>query len=127
MLYQIVSEDEAQHHPPVGRVLDLLSRMDAQKHSLITLQPSEDPDSYLMIGGGAGQFIACATKDNQTFHNATHPGASGGDVTLLVGGQESVFPPWLIISLAQAQGICRKYWLDQSLDESIIWETQGPA
>ena len=77
-----------------------LLRLDAKKYTMITI--ARDDGKHLTIGGGAGQYVVCATFDNEVFWNLVRPEPTSGVVLLNAGGQDGDFPAGQVVGLEQA-------------------------
>lgn len=70
---------------------------------------AENDEEFLGIGGGDGRYVVTGAFE-ETFPTVVDPGRSGGEESLVVGGQEGSYPSRMIVSLDVALRAARSYY-----------------
>jgi hypothetical protein len=85
----------------IRTITELVGRLDARKHTLLSLSTADG--RVLMIGGGQGAYVVCRIDVDGRSATLTGPGSSGrATITLCVGGQEGDYPENQICTAADA-------------------------
>lgn len=108
--------------PSLDQVEQAVKHLDAERHSLVTLEAGGE--AHMAIGGGGGRFIVYATFDNETFHNLLAGGDSEQMVTLFVGGQDGEYPAKTVVSEEAALTAAKTFAESGKLDPALSWEEQ---
>jgi metal-dependent hydrolase (beta-lactamase superfamily II) len=87
------------------------------------LQPDgSNPETYLCIGGGAGQYVVSGCVDNEYFPTLVDPQRpSEPRVALVVGGQLSAFPSHSIVDLESALLAARSFYTTGGFGGDVHW------
>lgn len=108
--------------PTWDEVANALSRLDARKYTLVTIQgPGEQ---HLAVGGGSGRYVVYATFDNSEFWNLLGGLDKGEPELLNAGGQEGEYPQAQIVTYEQAREAAFAFFLNLQLEPSLIWVRQ---
>ncbi len=101
---------------------ELIRRLDADAWTEVTVSAAQD--RYLMIGGGAGQYVVCAALDDSAFWNLVSNEQASGTVYVTAGGQKGDYPARHVVGFEQANAAARAFLADQRLDPEQTWERQ---
>src|SRR5690349_20562901 len=82
----VFNHEETVESPTVADLEQLLDKLDADVHTMLTLRSVGE--AHMAVGGGANQYVVYATFDNERFWNLMSQVPSNGTVVLKVGGQE---------------------------------------
>jgi hypothetical protein len=115
-----LNQEETFEAPTVAEFDRLLNRLDAQGHTMITLQG--DGDTHMTIGGGDGRYVVYATFDNEVFWNLLQPEQAEGTITLNAGGQEGDYPASHVVSRERARQAGVTFLQISELDPALEWE-----
>lgn len=105
-------------------VADLVRSLDGNRHTLVTLSPGGE--SHMAIGGAARHgMVVYVTADNVTFHNLrTSSPRSGGQVSLVAGGQPGEYDSSNVVTLEEAMIAAARYAETGELAEELYWDIQ---
>ncbi len=97
--------------------------LDGHRKTLVTLET--DSETHMAIGGEAGKCIVYATFDNENFYYLVDPSKSDALESLVVGGQEGIYPTKLCVSLNTALKAAKTFTEFGTLEQSVVWEQDG--
>jgi hypothetical protein len=79
-------------------------------------------ETYLCIGGGAGQYVASGSIDNECFPTLVDFQLPAEPrVTLVVGGQRSAFPGNYILDLESVLRAARSFYTTGGFGSDVEW------
>ena len=81
----------------------------------------------MSIGGGAGKYLVYVTFDNENFSYLINPTKSGDADTLVVGGQEGIYPGKWCVDLTIAMKAAKYFAALGSIEKSVVWERDEVA
>ena len=102
-----------------------IRELDGHRRTLVTLET--DGETHMSIGGGAGKYLVYVTFDNENFSYLINPTKSGNAETLVVGGQEGIYPEKWCVDLTIALKAAKSFAALGSIDKSVIWERDEVA
>lgn len=107
--------------PTWADVARLIKRLDARKHTLVSLKINEN--NHLTVGGGKNQFIVSVTANGDRFFDAICPTRADAraPVRLNVGGQEGEYPADQILDENTAVACAMTYLESGEMDERFKW------
>jgi hypothetical protein len=99
--------------------------MDGQGKTLVTLET--EGETHMAIGGGADQYLVYVTLDNENFNYLMNLTQSDRAETLVVGGQEGIYPAKWCVDLTTALKAAQAFAEFGAIDKTLIWECDGVA
>lgn len=102
-----------------------INELDGQRKTLVTLEA--DRETHMAIGGGKDRFIVYLTFDNESFYYPVASLPFGQEETLVVGGQEGIYPSRLCITKELALKVAKSFAERGAMDQSVTWEREGVA
>ena len=102
-----------------------IRELDGHRRTLVTLET--DGETHMAIGGGASKYLVYVTFDNENFSYLINPTNLGDAETLVVGGQEGIYPGKWCVDLAIAIRAAKSFAEIGSIDKSVIWERDEVA
>ena len=102
-----------------------IRELDGHRRTLVTLET--DGETHMTIGGGASKYLVYVTFDNENFSYLINQIKSGNDETLVVGGQEGIYPGKWCVDLTIALKVAKSFAEIGSIDKSVIWERDEVA
>lgn len=104
-------------------VARLLRRLDALRHTVLALRADED--QQLVICGGAGRFMVCATTGPRNlFELVRDPPSEARRAMLNIGGQMEQLPAERVLDRDTALTCALTYLYTAKLDARFNW--RGP-
>jgi hypothetical protein len=82
---------------------------------------------HMAIGGGMGKYLVYMTTDNECFHYLINPIMPDHDETLVVGGQEGIYPAKWCADLSTTLKAARTFAEFGTVEQSVVWERDGVA
>ena len=94
------------------------------RNDLYLTPDGADPETYLCVGGGAGQYVVFGSIGNETFPTVVSQAESRTDnARLMIGGQEGLYPLRWVVDLPEAICAARAFWQSgQFRGGSLTWE-----
>ena len=118
----LCTEDEVQA-PTMGDSLRAIAALNSKTHTMVFLFGSDN--SYLCVGGGAGQYVAYVSVSGEKFLNLLQDGdGREGKVLINAGGQEGDFPARQVVDAPRVLRATRTFFETGALDLSLRWEEQ---
>ena len=120
-----------QNHGSIEEAIDwkeietAIRELDGHRRTLVTLET--EGESHMAIGGGAGKYLVYVTLDNENFSYLINPTKLGNAETLVVGGQEGIYPGKWCVDLAIALRAAQSFAELGSIDKSVVWERDEVA
>ena len=111
-------------NPSLDQVEAAIRRLDNKRFNDLYLQPAgADTETWLCVGGGAGQYLLSGALGNQRFPTLVDPTrAAEPAVTLRVGGQEGTYPANRVHGLETALEAVRTFWKSARFeDPGFLW------
>lgn len=96
-----------------------IRELDGQRRTLVTLEA--DGETHMAIGGGAGKYLVYVTFDNENFNYLVHSTKLNNAETLVVGGQEGIYPAKWCVDLTTALKAAKSFAEFGTLEKSV-WE-----
>lgn len=100
-----------------------IDQLDGNHRTLVTLET--EGETHMAIGGGKGKYLVYLTFDNEQFHYAVEPSNPNGDESLVVGGQEGVYPAKLCVNKDIAMKTAKTFAELGAMEKSVTWERDG--
>jgi len=100
-----------------------INQLNGQYKTLVTLET--DGETHMAIGGGDGRYVVYLTFDNDRFYYLVDPSKSNLEETLIVGGQEGVYPSKLCIDIDTTLKAAKTFVEFGSMEKSTVWEQDG--
>lgn len=97
--------------------------LDGQHRTLTTLET--DSETHMAIGGGAGRYLVYLTFDNEIFHYLIDPSKSDLEESLVVGGQEGIYPGRMCVGLYRALKAAHTFAEIGEMERAVEWERDG--
>lgn len=115
------NEGEVIANPNWNQIESAIRELDGNTKTLVTL--GEDDENYITIGGGnGGKYIVSVTFDNLEFHNLVDLSKPPQTETLVVGGQEGIYPAKMCVDLLRCLLAARTFAESKKLDSLLSWE-----
>ncbi|MEH1888176.1 MAG: Imm1 family immunity protein [Nostoc sp.] len=76
----------------------------------------------MAIGGGIQKYVVYVTFDNENFYYLVDLSKSNTDETVIVGGQEGVYPAKSCIDLNTTLKAAKTFAELGIMEESVIWK-----
>lgn len=102
-----------------------IRELDGHHKTLVTLET--DSETHMAVGGGQDKYVVYMTFDNESFHYLVDPSRSNVEESLVVGGQEGVYPAKSCVDLNITLKAARAFAELGAMDESVVWETDEVA
>jgi Immunity protein Imm1 len=99
--------------------------MDGQRKTLVTLET--EGETHMAIGGGTGKYLVYVTLDNENFNYLVSPTQSDRAETLVVGGQEGIYPAKWCVDLTTALKAAKAFAEFGAINKTVVWERDGVA
>ena len=107
--------------PSWDEISEALLAMNGMNLNDIYLHPKKsDPETYLAVGGGAGRYLVTGSINNEHFPTLVC-GSSKSDVSLVVGGQEGIYPSNAVVNLEAAISAVKAFYEKGDFDCGINW------
>jgi len=116
----VLSHEEEFDNPSQGDFDRALDNMDARIHTMVTLQTEDQ--RQMIIGGGAGQYVVCATFGKDEFWSLLRPEPGESIVMLNAGGQEGDYPERQVVDKERARRAAHAFLVTRELDPALLWE-----
>lgn len=97
--------------------------LDGHRRTLVTLET--EGETHMSIGGGNGRYLVYLTFDNDNFNYLVDLSGSDKDETLVIGGQEGIYPARSCVDLATAVKAAKVFAQLGTMDRSVSWEREG--
>jgi hypothetical protein len=98
----------------------VIKELDGQHKTLVTLET--DGETHMAIGGGTSQYLVYLTFDNETFHYLVDPSKSDIAQSLVVGGQEGIYPAKLCVGISAVLKAAKTFAEFGTMEKSVSWE-----
>ncbi len=102
-----------------------IKELDGYRKTLVTLEA--EGEMHMAIGGGTGKYLVYVTSDNETFNYLTNPAKSEKAETLVVGGQEGIYPAKWCVDLTTTLKAAKSFAELGTIERSVVWERDGVA
>lgn len=106
-----------------AEIENAIKELDGHRKTLVTL--GTDNETHMSIGGGANKFIVYVTFDNENFYHLINSSQSDSDETLVIGGQESIYPAKLCVDLNTTIKAAKTFAECGAMEKSVFWERDG--
>lgn len=93
--------------------------------TLVTLET--EGDTHMAIGGGTDKYLVYVTFDNENFSYVVNPAKSNNAETLVVGGQEGIYPEKWCVDLKTTLKAAKSFAEFGTIDKSVVWERDEVA
>ncbi|MDF5735010.1 MULTISPECIES: Imm1 family immunity protein [unclassified Nostoc] len=100
-----------------------IKELNGQRKTLVTLET--EGETHMAIGGGIQKYMVYVTFDNDNFHYLVDPSKSDTDETVIVGGQEGIYPAKSCIDLNRTLKAAKTFAELGTMEKSVIWEQDG--
>ncbi|WP_199248416.1 Imm1 family immunity protein [[Phormidium] sp. ETS-05] len=107
-------------NPTWQQIESAISELNGNSQTLVTL--GADEESYMSIGGGAGNYIVNVTFDGMTFYNLVDHSQPEKIEKLTIGGQLGNYSAKLCVDLQAALLVAKTFAQSGTLEESVNWE-----
>jgi hypothetical protein len=97
-----------------------IRELDGHCRTLVTLEAEDE--THMAIGGGSSKYFVYVTFDNETFYYLVDPSKSDNSETLVVGGQEGVYPARSCVDLSTTLKAARGFAEFGKIEKSVVWE-----
>ncbi|MEH2254375.1 Imm1 family immunity protein [Nostoc sp.] len=97
-----------------------IKELDGQRKTLVTLETQGE--THMAIGGGIQKYVVYVTFDNENFYYLVDLSKSNTDETVIVGGQEGVYPAKSCIDLNTTLKAAKTFAELGIMEESVIWK-----
>ena len=101
----------------------VIKELDGKHRTLVTLET--DGEAHLAIGGGPDKFIVYLTFDNEVFYHLLNFAKSNLEETLVVGGQEGLYPAKFCVEIDLIVQVAKKFAEFGTMDQTVVWEKEG--
>ena len=102
-----------------------INQLDGLHRTLVTLEA--EGETHMAIGGGEGKYLVYLTFDNEQFHYVVRPYHQNIDESLVVGGQEGIYPAKLCVDKETAMKAAKTFAERGAMEKSVIWERDEVA
>jgi hypothetical protein len=99
--------------------------LDSDRRTLVTLEA--EGAVHMGIGGGTDQYFVYVTFDNESSNYLVDPSKSDRDETLVIGGQEGIYPAKLCVDLTTTLRAAKAFAEFGRIEKSVVWERDGVA
>ncbi|MDF5719891.1 MAG: Imm1 family immunity protein [Rhizonema sp. PD37] len=76
----------------------------------------------MAVGGGKGKYVVYLTFVKESFHYLVDPSKSDIEESVIVGGQEGVYPAKSCVDLNTTLKAAKVFAELGAMEESVIWE-----
>ncbi|MEH2012715.1 Imm1 family immunity protein [Nostoc sp.] len=97
-----------------------IKELDGHCKTLVTLET--EGETHMAIGGGIQKYVVYVTFDNENFYYLVDLSKSNTDETVIVGGQEGVYPAKSCIDLNTTLKAAKTFAELGIMEESVIWK-----
>lgn len=108
-----------------GEIEAAIKELDGDRKTLVTLEA--EGETHMAIGGGTGKYIVYVTFDNKNFNYLVDPAKSDNPESLIVGGQEGIYPAKWCVDLTTALKAAKAFAEFGTIEKSVAWERDGVA
>jgi Immunity protein Imm1 len=109
--------EEAKHWEEIEAAI---RGLDGHRKTLVTLEAEDE--THMAIGGGNHQYFVYVTFNNENFYYLVDPSKSGASETLVIGGQEGVYPARSCVDLSTTLKAAREFAEFGKIEKSVAWE-----
>ncbi len=102
-----------------------IRKLDGHRRTLVTLEA--EGEMHMAIGGGTGKYLVYVTFDNENFNYLVNPTKSDNAETLVVGGQEGIYPAKWFVDLTTTLRAAKSFAEFGTIEKSVVWERDGVA
>jgi hypothetical protein len=102
-----------------------IRRLDGHRSTLVTLEAENE--THMAIGGGNSKYLVYVTFDNEDFHYLVDLSQPDKSETLVVGGQEGIYPAKCCVDLSTTLKAARGFAEFGKIEKSVAWEGDGIA
>lgn len=103
-------------------VADNLRKLNQKEFTQLILG---NEDSYLLVGGGNGQYVCTFTeREDEEYFNLINENEEQGDseVAVVTGGQKGFFPRTLVVDFETALSAVKFYYDHTEMSPELRWE-----
>lgn len=93
--------------------------LDGHRRTLVTLEAEDE--THMAIGGGDRGYFVYVTFDNENFHYLVDPSKSDNGETLVVGGQEGIYPARSCVDLSTTLRAAKGFAEFGKIEKSVVW------
>ena len=97
-----------------------IRELDGHHKTLVTLETGSE--THMAVGGGQGKYVVYLTFDNESFHYLLDPSKSDIEESMIVGGQEGVYPAKSCVDLNTTLKAAKAFAELGAMEESVLWE-----
>jgi Immunity protein Imm1 len=99
-----------------------IKSLDGHQKTLVTLET--DGEMHMAVGGGGqGKYVVYVTFDNENFNHLIDPSKSNLNESVVVGGQEGVYPAKFCVDLETSLKSAKAFAELGEMLDSVAWET----
>ncbi len=102
-----------------------INQLDGDRRTLVTLEA--EGETHMAIGGGKSKYLVYLTFDNEQFHYVVEPSNLDVDESLVVGGQEGIYPAKLCVDKDTAMKAAKTFSESGAMEKSVMWERNEVA
>lgn len=102
-----------------------IKELDGCRRTLVTLEA--EGETHMAIGGGNGAYLVYVTFDNENFHYLIDPSRLDSSKTLVVGGQEGIYPEKSCVNLSTALKAAKVFAEFGKIEKSVNWSQDAVA
>ncbi len=102
-----------------------INQLDGMRRTLVTLET--DSETHMAIGGGVGKYLVYLTLNNEQFHYVVQPSHQNREESLVIGGQEGIYPAKLCVDKDTAIRAAKTFAEFGVMEKSVLWERDGVA
>jgi hypothetical protein len=100
-----------------------IKELNGNHKTLVTLET--EGESHMAVGGGEGKYIVYLTFDNEQFYHIIDPSKSDAEDSLVVGGQEGIYPAKFCVDIDAALKAAKIFAEQGVMEKSVVWEQDG--
>jgi Immunity protein Imm1 len=100
-----------------------IGELDGHQRTLVTLET--EGEAHMSIGGGNGKYFVYLTFDNENFNYLINPSNSDRHETLVIGGQEGIYPAKSCVDLTTTLDAAKIFAESGTMARSVCWEREG--
>jgi Immunity protein Imm1 len=108
-----------------GEIEAAIRELDGHRRTLVTLEA--EGETHMAIGGGTGKYLVYVTFDNENFNYLVNPTKLDNAETLVVGGQEGIYPAKWCVDLTTTLRAAKSFVEFGAISKSVVWERDGIA
>jgi hypothetical protein len=97
-----------------------IKELDGHRRTLVTLET--EGETHMAIGGGHGKYLVYVTFDNENFNYLVNPLKLDNAETLVVGGQEGIYPAKWCVDLTSTLTAAKSFAEFGTVERSGSWE-----